>query len=1811
MDFSVVTVGNVQNVLSAMQKNLECPICLDVVQEPVSTKCDHIFCRFCMFKLLSKKKKGVVQCPLCKTEVTKRSLKENSRFKQLIEGLVETIHAFELDTGVKFLKNHHIRKTPTEASAAELLCKESSVIQSKGFRNRRKSAKENGQENTTLETTGNTQLTDTRVKRSRLRNKPQKCDSQKGVYMELGSESSEEFFKQASKTGFEDKAAVQISSQEKLEELESVEKGNENSCNAQPDKLCAKEITLPNAIGESDFSKEGLSKKSTQSITECAKPHQVNMTECQSSPLNVLAADLSPEQCDRIGNSSPTVIRGTSFFKNTEETDEEQTQYNSKNKEFDLKGSSGSRLDKSEEMETVLQSVEAVEVYEPENDSFHDKDLPQEKLLQPEKTLPSATLDQVSRKRLKRSIQKVNEWFSKSNEILSSNSSLDDSAGGTDVSGEGDACSSDKESCISENTDPMVDSMEIAVVERNKRWSKQTADSIKDKIFGKTYNRGRKSNLPSTSRDILPTTKKKDVAADKCLNNSSRDRPKRKRKTACVLQPEDFIKKKDTEEADGGPESVSRCLGDAEKKRCDGSVAVNESHLSQNRVDNTLKEHEEGGGATRKKAPEKVTSKHCDEELKMCISDQKSTKKGSAAKRCRRSTRTMCALQLAVERNSVSPDPAEPQIDSYPSSGEPRRADPEQNRVRRSRRLQLLSEEMKEMAKETGKGVIVKGPRKNDSDHGGSVFGDQRNVATQAAECKDLCEPQDVLSSEAVSNLKGGDLKVNEMQVSLKSLCDTAETGKSLFNPASSCQPPNYGSFTPYAGSQDSEIQGSPILLQPPSVPAVQTASHQTEEMTETLTAVPQECGHDSQSVPGDFRTEKLPVAKTVSELTKEAEDSELDTQYLRNIFRHSKRLSFSLFQTPRQTSAVEDPDSETLNPSLAAQVENKSSKHLHPENLQEERTTAESLSRVCEKEKLKTCESACVEDVTCFAVSTGEHRHSASQAAKEGTLTSVRTDTAGTEAKNQSLKGKQGNEKPVSTDTEIESELRQNPITSNSSQSDQSNIEECDSKQTNLNTGHEMGFTSESSLEGKNRIVDDKEPTLHFQSRSMICPASCQQSPAEVIRKKSSKSEGKQIKGNEEQATQTAGTAMPECLVAEALRGNSDSTGLSETPDGLLGSDADIEENTSFCETDRREQSAVFAKGSKNALEKEPHNRNVGSKPRSQGIQKSRRRARKLPSSDEESCEDEDLPCFQALVFGKSVSTPLQINKQVTSVRESSVSPNTSPHSGSNDDNIMQKMPEVAQGNVCVSPSQESECSVNLFSSQSMSEESVNGAQELKKPLLQVDASEQVTGVNESKETSQSCKGRLKRTKTSLKDECQEDPSMGANLGEASGYDSETSIVEDSCEPFSQGEILTTQQKNAMQNNLKKLQQEMAVLEAALKQQGIQACEVLPLHGELPHPSSERTLEMEQRQEKERPPELLLPPSESCLLKRPDLEKGLECDSVLKNKAPCEKTKPVQEAVQEYRQCQLETENAEEQKSGTRQNSASVSSNLSGNAIKSPNNSSSSTRLLNPQTPEATNGSVVPQNTDKSCGPGHRLKKSVCFPVPFLHNAAGKENAASPVVTKRKEMSIVASGLNHSEHLVVQKFARKTQSTLSNHITEGTTHVIMKTDKELVCERTLKYFLGIAGRKWVVSYHWVVQSLKEERILDEEDFEVRGDVINGRNHQGPKRARQAQTEKIFKDFEICCCGPFTDMTTEHLESMVELCGASVVKQLHLFTHTPNSTAVVVVQPDAWKENTDYEAIQQQDNVAMVTREWVLDSVALYECQKFDAYLVF
>uniref|UniRef100_A0A674JGW1 BRCA1 DNA repair associated n=1 Tax=Terrapene triunguis TaxID=2587831 RepID=A0A674JGW1_9SAUR len=501
---------------------------LELIKEPVSTKCDHIFCRFCMFKLLSKKKKGPAQCPLCKTEVTKRSLQENPRFKQLIEGLLETIHAFELDTGIKFLNSQDFSKKPLETNSAELLWKEGSIIQSKGYRNRQKRIQE--QENPTLViflfylfliSFASGISSDARVLTADL-------------FFFSGSDSSEDLFKKLSTSLF----------------------------------LCMQTLRCLTAFKSYVFSGEcGVSEedsKGTGNGIEDLEAAQVNVAEGHlKESQGISASNSQAEQCDRTANSSSLLNEDTSLFHSAEEMDVGETPFSSKNKESGLAHSSENQLDKSKKTGNGVQHTEAVETCQPESNSLHEREPASESLLQL-KTLHGNPLSQVSGKRLKRSIQKVNEWFSKSNEMLSSSSSQDAPAGAADTE-DGDSYLSDRESCISEKTDLMVNCTEVVVgCENDRSLSKSIVHNIEDKIFGKTYKRERKSNPLVHTREMPRSPKVEDVTTDvKPSNNSGTSKLKRKRKTASDLQPVDFIKKRDEKDLKKHSEGVNQCLQEA------------------------------------------------------------------------------------------------------------------------------------------------------------------------------------------------------------------------------------------------------------------------------------------------------------------------------------------------------------------------------------------------------------------------------------------------------------------------------------------------------------------------------------------------------------------------------------------------------------------------------------------------------------------------------------------------------------------------------------------------------------------------------------------------------------------------------------------------------------------------------------------------------------------------------------------------------------------------------------------------------------------------------------------------------------------------------------------------------------------------------------------------------------------------------------------------------------------------------------------------------------------------------------------------
>uniref|UniRef100_UPI00358EDD1A breast cancer type 1 susceptibility protein n=1 Tax=Myxine glutinosa TaxID=7769 RepID=UPI00358EDD1A len=226
------------------------------------------------------------------------------------------------------------------------------------------------------------------------------------------------------------------------------------------------------------------------------------------------------------------------------------------------------------------------------------------------------------------------------------------------------------------------------------------------------------------------------------------------------------------------------------------------------------------------------------------------------------------------------------------------------------------------------------------------------------------------------------------------------------------------------------------------------------------------------------------------------------------------------------------------------------------------------------------------------------------------------------------------------------------------------------------------------------------------------------------------------------------------------------------------------------------------------------------------------------------------------------------------------------------------------------------------------------------------------------------------------------------------------------------------------------------------------------------------------------------------------------------------------------------------------------------------------------------------------------------------LHSSQTLPSQSVPAPMSRQAMSLVSSGLSGKELVIVQKFTSKAGGSFSQYFTHRTTHVIMNTGSDHLCERTLKYFLGIASRCWLLSYAWVLECCKQHHIVDEAIFEVCGDTINGENHQGPRRARLAQ-KLLMSNYEICCYGPFRDMRKGDLEKLLELCGARLVTDPGKLSFNPVFIPLLLVQHNSTDDTMDYQKMYREYSAQVVSWDWLLDSLSQYRLQRLEPYLLY
>ena len=69
-----------------IDQDWECAICMDVMINPVKTKCGHSFCKHCIVRYL--KNRYEKACPFCRREVAIKDLKRNEELYKITENLL-------------------------------------------------------------------------------------------------------------------------------------------------------------------------------------------------------------------------------------------------------------------------------------------------------------------------------------------------------------------------------------------------------------------------------------------------------------------------------------------------------------------------------------------------------------------------------------------------------------------------------------------------------------------------------------------------------------------------------------------------------------------------------------------------------------------------------------------------------------------------------------------------------------------------------------------------------------------------------------------------------------------------------------------------------------------------------------------------------------------------------------------------------------------------------------------------------------------------------------------------------------------------------------------------------------------------------------------------------------------------------------------------------------------------------------------------------------------------------------------------------------------------------------------------------------------------------------------------------------------------------------------------------------------------------------------------------------------------------------------------------------------------------------------
>lgn len=211
------------------------------------------------------------------------------------------------------------------------------------------------------------------------------------------------------------------------------------------------------------------------------------------------------------------------------------------------------------------------------------------------------------------------------------------------------------------------------------------------------------------------------------------------------------------------------------------------------------------------------------------------------------------------------------------------------------------------------------------------------------------------------------------------------------------------------------------------------------------------------------------------------------------------------------------------------------------------------------------------------------------------------------------------------------------------------------------------------------------------------------------------------------------------------------------------------------------------------------------------------------------------------------------------------------------------------------------------------------------------------------------------------------------------------------------------------------------------------------------------------------------------------------------------------------------------------------------------------------------------------------------------------------------KQICLVTTALPHNLQDEVQKFCKKFKAKQYKDFNENITHMIIYPSIEsknvVQAKRTVKYVLGVIKGIWIVSFKWVINSILNEEVQNEDDYETTEDCYG---IGAPRFSRlNGGLHNLFKGFVFVLSEGDKHVKPaipkNELSAIIDRAGGTVIKSSN---GNVKNVLNIVLQGAEEDPGSGNKSISSKRRGNLISHKWVLDSISNHTMLEYGSYLI-